>query len=127
MEVVAEQFIGHDLVDNILEVRTVDVFMGFHGAGFVNSFYLQPVCTPGHGHQKTVQQATCTAWHTGLLPPCVSSACASRDRYMAGHLASQPLLSHANGVLLTACAGERHDPDVSLGLGAAAAGRLGRP
>ena len=43
VEVVAEQFIGHDLVDNILEVRTVDVFMGFHGAGFVNSFYLQPV------------------------------------------------------------------------------------
>ncbi len=50
MEVVAEQFIGHDLVDNILEVRTVDVFMGFHGAGFVNSFYLQPVRRArGHG------------------------------------------------------------------------------
>ena len=47
MEVVAEQFIGHDLVDNILEVRTVDVFMGFHGAGFVNSMYLQPVRSHG--------------------------------------------------------------------------------
>ena len=43
VEVIAEQFIGHDLVDNIAEMRTVDVFMGFHGAGFVNSFYLQPV------------------------------------------------------------------------------------
>ena len=44
MEVIAERFVGHDLVDNIAEVRTVDVFMGFHGAGFVNSMYLQPVC-----------------------------------------------------------------------------------
>ena len=44
VEVVAEQFIGHDLVDNIAEVRDVDVFMDFHGAGFVNSFYMQPVC-----------------------------------------------------------------------------------
>ena len=57
VEVVAEQFIGHDLVDNILEVRTVDVFMGFHGAGFVNSFYLQPV-RRARGHGVTAQRAT---------------------------------------------------------------------
>ncbi len=47
MEVIPEQFWGHDLVDSIAEVRTVDVFMGFHGAGFVNSFYLQPVRRTG--------------------------------------------------------------------------------
>jgi len=41
--VIPEKFWGHDLVDSIAEVRTVDVFMGMHGAGFVNSFYLQPV------------------------------------------------------------------------------------
>ena len=39
---VPEKFWGHDLVDSIAEVRTMDVFMGMHGAGFVNSFYLQP-------------------------------------------------------------------------------------
>ena len=43
VEVVPEKFWGHDLVDSIAEVQTVDVFMGMHGAGFVNSFYLQPV------------------------------------------------------------------------------------
>ena len=43
VEVVPEKFWGHDLVDSIAEVRTMDVFMGMHGAGFVNSFYLQPV------------------------------------------------------------------------------------
>ena len=47
MEVIPEKFWGHDLVDSIAEVRTVDVFMGFHGAGFVNSFYLQPVRQTG--------------------------------------------------------------------------------
>jgi hypothetical protein len=47
VEVIPEQFWGHDLVDSIAEVRTVDVFMGFHGAGFVNSFYLQPVRRTG--------------------------------------------------------------------------------
>ena len=46
MEIIPELFWGHDLVDSIAEVRTVDVFMGFHGAGFVNSFYLQPVRRP---------------------------------------------------------------------------------
>ena len=43
VEVIPEKFWGHDLVDSIAEVRTMDVFMGMHGAGFVNSFYLQPV------------------------------------------------------------------------------------
>ena len=42
MEVIQEKFIGRDLVDLIALVRTMDVFMGFHGAGFVNSLYLQP-------------------------------------------------------------------------------------
>ena len=45
MEVIQEKFLGRDLVELIALIRTVDVFMGFHGAGFVNSLYLQPVCS----------------------------------------------------------------------------------
>ena len=40
---VRERFAGEDLVDTIAAVRSADVFMGMHGAGFVNSLYLQPV------------------------------------------------------------------------------------
>ena len=59
MEVIQERFLGRDLVDIIALVRDMDVFMGFHGAGFVNSLYLQPV--------RGLRQGPCSCHHWSLL------------------------------------------------------------
>ena len=83
---VPEKFWGHDLVDSIAAVRTVDVFMGMHGAGFVNSFYMQPV-RAGHpaaplppGVSLPQREKACwVAWPVLLfetrLPSCAPDKC----------------------------------------------------